>query len=133
MIEIPAEKLSFKTSRSSGPGGQNVNKLNTRVTLFFDAANYEGFTDVQRQRILKQLATRADKHGVIRVVSQRHRTQRANRNAVVERLGELLTEALKTRPVRKKSKVPRWARQKRLEDKRIRGLLKKQRAEKNQP
>jgi ribosome-associated protein len=133
MFEIPEEKLVFKTSRSSGPGGQNVNKLNTKVTLCFDAANYEGFTETQRQRILKQLATRADKNGRIRVTCQRERTQRANRDAAVERLKELLTEALKRRPVRKKSKVPRWAMQKRLEDKRKRALLKKQRAEKIRP
>lgn len=127
-IFIPEDELSFKFSRSGGPGGQNVNKVNTRVTLLFDVASCESFSDVQKKRILKRLATRANKNGVIRVVSQRYRTQKANRGAVVERLVELLREALKKKPVRKKTAVPYAARQKRLEQKRRRSLLKQQRA-----
>jgi len=127
MIEIPQENLVFKFSRSGGPGGQNVNKVNTRVTLFFDVAGCESFSDGQKQLILRRLATRANKDGVIRVVSQRYRTQRANREAAVERLGELLREALKKRAVRKKTKVPKYAREKRLEEKKRRSMLKKQR------
>ena len=130
MIEIEEEKLVFKFSRSSGPGGQNVNKVNTRVTVFFDVANCESFSDSQKKRILKRLATRANKYGVIRVVSQRYRTQRANRQAVVERLGELLRGALKKKAVRKKTAVPEYARRKRLEEKKRRSALKRQRAEK---
>jgi ribosome-associated protein len=123
--------LVFKTSRSSGPGGQNVNKVNTRVTLFFDVAGCEGLSDTQKQRILDLLSTRADKNGVIRVVSQKFRTQKANRQAAVERLQQLLRGALKTKPVRKKTKVPERARLQRLEEKRRRSILKRQRAEKN--
>ena len=131
MIEIDQGKLVFKTSRSGGPGGQNVNKVSTRVTVFFDVANCESFSDAQRNRILKRLATRADKNGVIRVVSQRYRTQKANRAAAVERLRELLSQALATKPVRKKTKVPKWAKQRRLEEKRRRSMLKQQRAKRS--
>ncbi len=131
MIEIREEGLVFKYYRSVGPGGQNVNKVNTRVTDFFDVAGARGFSDSQKRRILKRLATRANKNGVVRVVSQRYRTQRANREAVVERLGELLGEALKKKVVRKKTKVPEYARQKRLEEKKRRSLLKRQRAERD--
>ncbi len=131
MIEIKEEELVFKYSRSGGPGGQNVNKVNTRVTVFFDVAGARGFSDSQKRLILKRLVTRANKHGVVRVVSQRYRTQKANREAAVERLGELLGEALKKRAVRKKTKVPEYARQKRLEEKKRRSLLKRQRAEKD--
>jgi ribosome-associated protein len=130
MIEIPEEELVFKTSRSSGPGGQNVNKVNTRVTIFFDVANTASFSDIQKKRILRKLATRADKDGVIRVVSQRYRTQKANRKAAVERLQQLLRGALETGAVRKKTKVPQWAKQQRLEEKKRRSALKQQRAEK---
>ena len=130
-ISISEEELVFKVSRSSGPGGQNVNKVNTRVTLFFDVANCGSLSDWQKQRILTRLATRADKNGVLRVVSQKFRTQRANRNAAVERLQELLAGALKTRPIRKKSKVSYAAKQRRLEEKRRRSLLKRQRSAKN--
>ena len=130
-IEICKEELVFRFSRSSGPGGQNVNKVNTRVTALFDVANSGRFTDLQKKRILKRLATRADKNGVVRVVSQRHRTQKANRTAAVERLCELLTEALKTRAVRRKTTLPVHIRRRRLEEKRRRSILKKQRAEKD--
>jgi len=128
---INADELVFKVSRSSGPGGQNINKVNTRVTLLFDVANCESLSDWQKQRILTRLATRADKNGVLRVVSQKFRTQRANRNAAVERLQQLLTDALKIRPIRKKSKVSYAAKQRRLEEKRRRSMLKRQRSAKN--
>jgi ribosome-associated protein len=128
---IHEDELVFEFSRSSGPGGQNVNKVNSRVTLFFDMANSASFSEVQKRRILRRLATRANKGGVIRVVSQKYRTQKANRKVVVERLVELLREALKRRPVRKKTKVPEWAKQKRLEEKKRRSMLKQQRTEKD--
>ena len=127
---ISEDELVFKASRSSGPGGQNVNKISSRVTVFFDAANCQSLSDTQKRQILSRLATRADKKGVIRVVSQRHRSQKANRDAAVERLRQLLTAALKTKPVRKKTKVPYQAKQQRLEEKRRRSLLKQQRAQK---
>lgn len=130
-IFICEDSLVFKFSRSGGPGGQNVNKVNTRVTVFFDVANCDIFSDGEKRRILKRLATRANKNGVVRVVSQRHRTQKANRRAAVERLGELLRGALAKKAVRKKTAVPERAKQKRLEQKKRRSLLKRQRAEKD--
>jgi len=130
-IFINEDELVFKVSRSGGPGGQNINKVNTRVTLLFDVANSGSLSDWQKQRILTHLATRTDKNGVLRVASQKFRTQRANRNAAVERLQDLLTGALKIRPVRKKSKVPYSEKQRRLEQKRRRSLLKRQRSAKN--
>ena len=130
-ISICEDELIFKASRSSGPGGQNVNKVSTRVTLLFDVANCEDFSDVQKRRILTRLASRADKNGVIRVVSQRFRTQKANRTAALERLRQLLREVLRTRHVRKKTRVPKHAQQKRLEEKKRRSLLKQQRAKKS--
>ena len=69
MIKLRGEELVFRFSRSGGPGGQNVNKVNTRVTVFFDVAGSGRFSEVQRKRILKKLATRADKNGVVRVTS----------------------------------------------------------------
>ncbi len=127
-ISINKDELDFRFSRSSGPGGQNVNKVNTRVTVFFDVTNTRAFSQPQKKRILTKLATRSDKNGVIRVVSQKFRTQKANRNAAVERLTDLLNDALKKKTPRKKSKIPLHIKQKRLEEKRKRSLLKKQRA-----
>ena len=114
-VVIAEDELVFKASRSRGPGGQNVNKLNTRITLFFDVANCKGLSESQKMRILKKLATRADKNGVLRVISQRHRTQKANRAATEDRLVELLAGALAKKPVRKKTKVPASAGRRRLD------------------
>jgi ribosome-associated protein len=127
-LAISDDEVVFKASRSGGPGGQNVNKLNTRVTLFFDVAASPSLSEEQRRRILSKLSTRIDRHGVLRVVSQRHRTQEANRRATVERLSQLLQEALKRQRVRKKTKVPSGARERRLKEKKRRSLLKQQRA-----
>ena len=130
-ISIGEDALVFKTSRSGGPGGQNVNKVNTRITLFFDVARCASFSEAQKRQILARLAGRADKHGVIRVISQKYRTQKANREAAVERFRQLLAEALKKRSVRKKIRVPYAVNQRRLDGKRRRSLLKQQRARKN--
>ena len=128
---INDDEFIFKASRSAGPGGQNINKVNTRVTVFFDVANCANLSDWQKQRILTRLASRADKNGVLRLASQKFRTQGANRRAAVERLQQLLTDTLKTRPIRKKSKVSYAAKQRRLEEKKRRSLLKRQRSAKN--
>ena len=126
-ITINENELQFTFSRSAGPGGQNVNKVNTRVTLFLDVRNSSSFSEPQKKRILSKLSTRADKNGVIRVASQKFRTQIANRKAAIERLRVLLSDALKKKTIRRKTKVPFRIKLKRLEEKRKRGLLKKQR------
>ena len=124
---ISERELVFKASRSSGPGGQNVNKVSSRVTIFFDAENCPGLTTPQKRRVLSYLKTRASKEGVIHVVSQRYRTQKANREAATDRLVELLRDALRKRPVRKKTKSPAWAKERRLEEKKRQSMLKQQR------
>jgi len=124
---IAEEELTFKTSRSGGPGGQNVNKLNTRVTVLFDVGNSPSLSEDQKRRIASELSSRMDRQGVLRVVSQKHRSQEANRRAAVERLQQLLQEALKPVPIRRKTRVPAAARERRLEEKRQRGRLKSQR------
>jgi ribosome-associated protein len=126
-IFISDRDLVFKFSRSSGPGGQNVNKVNSRAVLLFDVANCTSFSEVQKERIFKHLASRANRDGVISIVSQQYRTQKGNRDAAVERLKELLKEALKEKRLRKKTVVPGRIRQKRLVEKRKRSILKKQR------
>ena len=137
MIEITAdislgeEELTFRASRSSGPGGQNVNKLNTRITVLFDVAGSPSLSAEQKKRIRAKLSTRIDKHGVLRVVSQKHRTQEANRRTATERLQELLAEALRRRPVRKKTKIPAGVNERRLKEKKQRARLKQERAKKD--
>ncbi len=126
-IVISDNDIAYRFSRSTGPGGQNVNKLNTRVTLLFNVSASKGLTDVQKKRLSARLANRISKDGVLKVISQRHRTQQANRRATLKRLAELLTRALKEKPVRKPTAVPYAAKQKRLLRKRRRAELKRQR------
>ena len=125
---IPDEELSFTTSRSGGPGGQNVNKLETRVTVRFDVARSPSLTEEQRQRLLEQLATRITREGVLHVTSQKHRTQAENREAAVARLRELTAEALREEIPRKATRVPKAARRRRLEQKKRRGQRKRERS-----
>ncbi len=125
---IVAEKdIAYKFSRSTGPGGQNVNKLNTRVTLLFDVGDCQTLTDEQRNHLLTRLSSRISRDGFLKVVSQRHRTQQANRKAALNRLAELLTAALVERPVRKPTVVPYGAHQRRLRHKSRRSEIKQQR------
>ena len=130
-VPIPEGELVFKASRSSGPGGQNVNKLNTRVTVLFRVAGSLSLSDEQKQQVLSRLAGRVDKEGVLHVVSQKHRSQEANRRAAVERLQQLVGEALTPVPVRKKTKAPGAARERRLQQKKQRSDRKQQRIERH--
>jgi ribosome-associated protein len=123
-LSIPESEISFTFSRSSGPGGQNVNKLNTRATLRFDVAGSPSLSDEQRERILERLPTRISREGILRVVSQKHRTQKMNREAATGRFAELLRDALAQRAPRKKRGVPAGVKRRRLEDKRRRSLIK---------
>jgi ribosome-associated protein len=134
MIEIDSHtaiaenELVMKASRSGGPGGQNVNKVNTRITLFFNVRNSASLSDDQKARILSRFSSRIDREGVLRVVSQKFRTQEANRRAAVERFGQLLAEAMKPVPVRKKTKASAGAHERRLARKKYRGAVKRNRA-----
>jgi ribosome-associated protein len=126
-LDIPDEELEFATSRSSGPGGQNVNKVNTRVTVLFDVDRSTSLSDEQRSLLRERLGGRISRAGIMRVVSQRHRTQLANRDAAVERFTLLLRDALSEKPERVPVKVPRAVKERRLEEKRLRGSLKRER------
>ena len=116
--------IVYRFSCSSGPGGQNVNKLNTRVTLLFDIDHSRGLTVEQKQRLFDRLSSRVSDDGLLAVVSQRHRTQSANRKSAQNRLVELLKFALRDMPVRKETGVPHGEKQKRLRRKRRRSEIK---------
>lgn len=124
-VAIDPAELWFTFQRSSGPGGQNVNKVETRVTLHFDLAASTSLSDEQKQRIGRRLATRINRDGIMRVVASRHRTQSANRRAAIERFAELLADALQPAKTRKKTRVSAEAKQRRLDQKRRRGQLKR--------
>lgn len=129
-IAIPFSELWFTASRSSGPGGQNINKVSTRITLWFDVVKSPILTTQQKQMIQSNLSTRINKEGVLRVVSQRYRSQSYNRDMAVERFVSLLQESLKEQLPRKEKKISYATKMRRLEDKRRRSLIKQVRSKK---
>jgi ribosome-associated protein len=126
-LVIPESELDFSFARSGGPGGQNVNKVNSQVVLRFDVANSPSLSDDQRRRISSKLRNRITTDGELVLSSQTHRTQVANREAVVDRFRDLLREALKRPKPRKRTKPSRAAKERRLEKKKRRSQRKRQR------
>ncbi len=127
-VPLAEEELRFEVSRSGGPGGQNVNKVATRVALCFDVPSSASLTSEQKVRVLSKLSSRLTGAGVLRVISQRHRTQTANRRAALERFAELLAGALVQAPPRHRTRTPFSARARRLDAKKRRGALKSERS-----
>ena len=126
-LSIPESELEFTASRSSGPGGQHVNKTNTRVALRFNVEASARLSREQKRRIRSRLARRIARDGTLRVVSQVHRSQLANREAAEERLAALLRAALIPPKVRKKLELPEDRKRRRREDKRRHSEVKRDR------
>src|SRR5437773_6034325 len=127
---IPENEISFVASRSGGPGGQNVNKVSSRVTLLFDVQQSAALSEDQKRIVLKALRTRINKNGILQIVSQRTRSQDMNRADALERFGELLRRALAPKVPRIKTRVPRAAKRNRLEKKKKRTVTKQGRSKK---
>jgi ribosome-associated protein len=126
-VEIPETELEFMASRSGGPGGQNVNKVSSRVTLRFDLDRTTALTTEQRQRIREKLNSRISKEGVLQISSQRTRSQELNRQDVVARFVELLRASLREEKSRVQTKATRSSHEERLKEKRIRTSVKQAR------
>jgi ribosome-associated protein len=127
-IEILDHELEFVASRSGGPGGQNVNKVSTRVTLRFNLERSGAFNPEQRERIRRKLSSRINKDGVLQVTSQRTRSQDLNREDVVARFQELLIAALREERPRVRTKATRASKEERLHEKRVRTAVKQARS-----
>jgi ribosome-associated protein len=123
-ISIPEEELRFTASLSSGPGGQNVNKVSSRVTLWFDLVNSPSLSPEEKELIARRLGGRVGKNGVLRVISQQTRSQAANRELAINRFVELLRDAVRQVPVRKKTRVSKAGKLRRLEEKKQRSIVK---------
>lgn len=116
-VEIPRSEIEVRTSRSSGAGGQHVNKTSSRVELSWNIALSKALDDDQRQRLLARLASRLSEDGAIRVVASDTRSQLRNREAAEKRVAETIAKALIVPKKRKPTRRPRAANEARLTEK----------------
>ena len=124
-LRLPLAELRYRFARSSGPGGQHVNKAETQVELTFDVAHSPSLSDVQRQRILSKLKNLIDGEGVLHLTAQSERSQLRNREAVTERFQQLLAQALHVPKKRRPTKPSAASHERRIEGKKQRGQIKK--------
>jgi ribosome-associated protein len=124
-VWIPRAELTYRASRSGGPGGQHVNTSSTRVELSWDVAHTPSLTEEQRARVLGKLANRINSDGVLLLTEGGSRSQHQNRDAVTERFRRLLGQALRVPKPRKKTRPPRASREARLQAKKQRSEVKR--------
>jgi Protein chain release factor B len=124
-LTIPESELSWRFSRSSGPGGQGVNTADSRVELVWDVAGSAALSPFQRERLLERLASRIV-DGVLTIAASEHRAQLRNREAARARLAEIVADALlPPAPPRRPTRPSRGAKQRRLEAKKRRTDVKR--------
>jgi ribosome-associated protein len=126
-LQIPLSEVEFRFSPSRGPGGQHVNRAHTRVTLIFNVASSPSLDEPTREKLLQELSSRLDSHGVLQVTVQDSRSQNQNRQTAVARFAALLSEALIDRPERVPTKPSGEAKQKRLDEKKKQSQRKEER------
>jgi ribosome-associated protein len=117
-VTIPLAELHFQFSRSSGPGGQHVNRTATQVELLFDVRNSPSLGEAQRARVLARLDSYIDSRGVFHLTSQATRSQYRNRADVMERFQRLLRDALHVPKPRRPTRPSAGATEQRLQEKR---------------
>lgn len=122
---LPRAELSYRASRSGGPGGQHVNTSSTRVELLWDVVHSPSVTEPQRQLLLSRLANRINADGVLLLAASDSRSQHRNKELVTERLVALLADALHVAKPRRTTRLPRAARERRLQAKKRRSETKR--------
>ena len=126
-LSIPRSELTYRATRSGGPGGQHVNTSSTKVELSWSVAESAALSDAQRARITEKLARRIGADGVLRLVASGSRSQSRNKEEATARFAALLAEALEPPKPRRKTRPPRAAKERRLREKKKRGETKRRR------
>jgi ribosome-associated protein len=118
------KETSYKTSRSGGKGGQNVNKVSSKVELLFSITSSALFTDEEKEQLTEKLQNRFNKDGYVQVICDEERSQYLNKEKAIGRLTSLLVKALQKPKVRKPTKVSKAAKAARLHSKKIQSTKK---------
>jgi ribosome-associated protein len=116
-LKIPLAEFSFQFARSSGPGGQNVNKVNTKVQLRWAVTRSPSLPEAVRQRFLDKYGNRINAEGELQISSTRYRDQKRNQEDCLEKLAELLRAVAEPPKKRKKTRPTRGSKERRLKDK----------------
>jgi ribosome-associated protein len=124
-ITIPDEELDFSFVRSSGPGGQNVNKVSTAAQLRFDVRNTSSLSEVIKVRLVRLAGARMSQSGVLTLVSRRYRSQERNRLEAEQRFVVLVGKALESPKVRHSTHPSTASKTKRVDTKKRRGTIKR--------
>ena len=130
-LSIPRHELDVRVSRSSGAGGQHVNKTSSRVEIFWNIGASRALTDEQRTRLREKLSSRLNSDGSVRVVASDMRSQTRNREIAEERLADLIARSLIVPRKRKPTKPSKAAKEARLEAKRLHSSKKRKRSERS--
>jgi len=126
-VRVPRAELTYRATRSGGPGGQHVNTSSTRVELAWDVGTSPSVSDEERERIRAKLSNRISGEGVLLLAASEHRSQNRNKEAVTERFVELVRQALLVPKKRKKTRPGKAAREARLHAKKHRSEVKRRR------
>ena len=126
-VRVAQSAIRLQYARSSGPGGQNVNKVNTKTELWVPLGALSGLTERGLDRLRQMAGKRLTQAGELHIASDTHRTQEANREAVMQRLAALVSQAAREPKARRKTKPSRAAKRRRLESKRKRSEVKSNR------
>jgi ribosome-associated protein len=128
---IIVSEFSFKAVRSSGAGGQNVNKVSSKVVLTFDLINSKGLTEEEKTVLQTKIATKLTQDRILILTSEEDRSQLKNKQTVIKKCFRLLENGLKVPKVRKETKIPRSVKEKRLNAKKVMSVLKQNRKKPN--